>query len=95
MTSDEFFRSYTLRQFFQPDVGSRTLWFSAKRFSNGLCKFDRQRSLDADQRHSRFAVGKSHFDAVGGVRIDDHAMLLGDAANGGDAIRVGAAAGDK
>src|SRR5207237_5277710 len=56
-------------------------------------KLCRQRRLDADQRHVGMASLEPDLDAVGGVRIDDDAVALLDAAYRREAIGMRAFAG--
>src|SRR3954465_9199933 len=60
-----------LRQLLQAGEFRRTLRLAPEGLADRLRKFDRQRGLQADQRHAGLAVLEADLHAVGGMRIDD------------------------
>src|SRR5208283_5522615 len=71
------------------------LGVAAKCFADGGGELGRLRGLDADQGHRSVAQLEANLDAVGGVRIDNHAVALRYMADGRDALGVSAGAGDQ
>mmetsp|Transcript_6754 Transcript_6754/g.28334 ORF Transcript_6754/g.28334 Transcript_6754/m.28334 type:complete len:477 (-) Transcript_6754:1036-2466(-) len=62
-------------------------------FDDGGRKFGRQRGFQHQHGHVRVALLQRHLEAIGRVRVDDDAMLGMAAADGRDAVGMGAAAG--
>ena len=77
----------------QVRVGGGTLGLAAQCLVDRRCKLCRQRRLDADQRHAGIAPLEPDLDAVGGVRVDDDAVELRNAAYRREAIGMRAFAG--
>src|SRR3972149_3119216 len=71
-----------LRQTFEVFESRRTLGVAAERLPDRFRKLDRQRGLQAYQRHAFLAVFEPDFEAVGGMGIDDLVALAIDAADG-------------
>src|SRR5712691_4926727 len=65
------------------------------RFADGLREFRRLRRLHAHERRALFPVLEPDLDAVGRVRIDHDAAVLPNAADGCEAVRVGARTGNE
>ena len=84
-----------LRQAFDILVAGRAGWVTVEGFADGGFKLGGQGRFQANQRHADFAVCQAHFQPVGGVGIHHHTILLKSEADGGQAVGVGAFAGDK
>src|SRR5258706_1844465 len=84
-----------LRQLLQVLEAARPLGLLAERLAQRVGELRRRGGLEADQRLSGARVLQADLDTVGGMRVDDHAVLREHPADGGDAIGVRAAAPDE
>ena len=80
----------SLRHAFQTVEAGWDLGRAPQGLLDGHGELRRQRSLEAHERNPRFAMLQSNFEAVGGVRVYHHAIVLPGFADGGEAVGVAA-----
>src|SRR5258708_2694805 len=86
---------HSLRQFLEVLEARRPRGIAAERLADGLREFRGLRRLHAHERHALFPVLEPDLDAVGRVRVDHDAVVLPNAPDGCEAIRVRARTGNE
>src|SRR5271169_6266096 len=85
----------TLRQLLDALQRFGTVWLAAYCFLDRLCELGGQCSLQADQRKAGAALFQADFQAVGGMRVNHHAVFFPKFAYGLQTILMRTLAGRK